>query len=113
MSIHRLFESETITANTNTTSESVELYDGRNVHALQYNITGDGTLDLTVYTSIDGQNWISNGIKADNVTKTSGPDTDGNDIIPLSLKPGNHIKVKATEVVTTDNAILSLWLTQK
>ena len=113
MGWHVLFSGKTIVKDTNQTSSNVHLWDGRNVHSLQYEITGDGTLDLEVYTSVDGASWISNGIKADNVVKTSGPDSDGKDIIPLSLKPGDHLKVKATEVVTTDDAVLTLWFVQK
>lgn len=113
MSIHRLFEAETILANADSTSNSVELYDGRNFHSIQYEITGDGVFDFVIYTSHDGQNWINNGIKADNVDKTSGPDSDGKDIIGLRVKIGNHLKVKAIEVGTTDAGVLTMWFTQK
>ena len=112
MSIHRLFEAEAITQNTSVESSSIELYDGRNDHGLQYVVTGAGTIDLTVYTSIDGQTWINNGIKADNITASTGPDSDGNDAIELHLKIGNHIKVKATEV-DVGSVTLSLWMAQK
>ena len=108
-----LFESVTVTKNTTATSRRVYLSDHMNVHAMQYKITGDGTLDLAVDTSIDGENWIPNGVKADNVTKTSGPDGDGKDTVPLSLKPGDFVRVRATEVITTDDAVLTLWFVQK
>ncbi len=108
-----VFDQKTITKNTTVTSERVYLSDGKNNHAIQYRVAGDGTLDLYVDTSIDGQYWVSNGIKANNITKTSGPGGDGNDIIPLSLKPGDFMRIRAVEVITTDDAVLTIWLVQK
>ncbi len=113
MGWHVLFSGTTIVKDTNQTSSNVRLWDGRDVHSIQYEVTGDGTLDLEAYTSVDGANWISNGIVADNITKLSGPDSDGKGIIPLFLDPGDHFKLKATEVVTTDNAVLTSWFVQK
>jgi len=108
-----LFESVTVTKNTTVTSGRVYLSDGKNNHGMQYNLTGDGTLDLYVDTSVDGEKWISNGIKANDITKTSGPSGDGNDIIPLSLKPGEFMRIRAKEVITTDDAVITIWLVQK
>jgi hypothetical protein len=108
-----LFESKTVVKDTTETSARAYLSDGKNNHAIQYKLTGDGTLDLYVDTSIDGEDWISNGIKADDITDTSGPGSDGKDIIPLSLKPGEFLRVRATEVTTSDDVVLMLWLVQK
>jgi len=108
-----LFDNSTITKNTSSTSDSVILRGGRNVHALQYRITGDGTLDISVETSSDKVDWIDNGVKGNNLTKTSGPGGDGKDTIPLSIKPGDFIRAKVIEVITTDDGVLSLWMIQK
>ncbi len=106
-----MFEVETILINTNKTCEAVRIYDGKNVHALEYEITDDGTVALEVYTSISGKVWPTNGEKATGLTKTSGPGSDGVGNIPLTLLPGDFIKVKAT--VTNDTAVLTLWFVQK
>jgi len=108
-----IFDSKTITANSSEDSKRVHLWDGRNVHAMQYTVTGSGTLDLSVQTSIDGLNWIDNGVKADNINSSSGPDGDGKDIVPLSLKPGDFFRVKALEVLGISDAVLSIWFVQK
>ncbi len=104
-----LFEGVSLT-NESMWSPVITLHDRYDVHGFEYKITGTGTYDLEVYTSISGQVWISNGIKADDVGVTSGPDSNGSDIIPLRLKPGDLIKMKAT---ATGTAVLSVWFTQK
>lgn len=86
------------------------LRDYSSVHAFEYKISGAGTIDIEVYTSISGEVWISNGVKATGVGSGSGPGTNGSDIIPLRLKPGDLIKFKAT---ATGATTLSLWFTQK
>ena len=112
MSVHRLFDTEGILQNTSEWSSIIPLWDGRHYHSMQYKVTGAGSIDLTVYTSHDGQNWVSNGIKADDISATTGPGGDGLEIIPLKLKPGNHIRVKATEI-NVGAVNLTLWFTQK
>jgi len=104
-----LFEEETI-VNTSMWSPSITLQDGYNVHALEYKLSGSGTADIEVYTSISGEVWISNGVKANGVGSGSGPGANGSDIIPLRIKPGDLVKVKATVAGT---ATLSSWFTQK
>lgn len=108
-----LFDGVTISASGSSTSDFVMLREGRNIHALQYRITGDGILDIKVETGSDKVDWINNGIKGNDLTKTSGPGGDGKNIIPLSLLPGDFIKAVATEVGTTDECVLHLWMVQK
>jgi len=91
-------------------SSALTLHDRLAVHGFEYKITGTGSVDIEIYTSISGEVWISNGVKASGVGAGSGPETNGSDIIPLRLKPGDLIKFKAT---VTGSIILSVWFTQK
>lgn len=93
-------------------SKNITLQDYHNVHGFEYKITGDrlATVVITVYTSISGGTWISNGVKANGVGTTSGPENNGSDIVPLRLKPGDLIRFK---VVVIGTVVLSLWFTQK
>lgn len=43
-------------------SPTKTLQDYHSVHAFEYMISGAGTLDIEVYTSISGEVWISNGV---------------------------------------------------
>ena len=95
------------------TTNPVTLLDGMTTHAFQYKLAGSGapTLTVTPYTSITRQNWISNGVKLSAATKTSGPNSDGLDTIPLSLKPGEFVRFELTIGVATGN--VTLEFTQK
>ena len=104
-----IFEGESLT-NVTKWSQPLTLRDYCETHAFEYMILGTGTTDIEVYTSISGERWISNGVKAKTVGVDSGPEADGSDIIPLRLKPGDLIKFKATVAGTI---VLFLWFTQK
>jgi len=104
-----LFEGEVL-EDASLWSPVTTLHDRLDVHAFEYKITGAGTVDIEVYISISGEVWISNGVKASGVGSGSGPGTNGSDIIPLRLKPGDLFKVKATAIGAV---VLSAWFTQK
>ena len=108
---HQAFTSRTVVNTETETSELVVLYDQKEVHAYEYQITGAGTLDISVETTISGSNWIDNGVKSSGVGSTSGPGSDGIDIVPLSLKPGDMIRFKAE--ASGADVVLNLWFTQK
>jgi len=89
-------------------TDPIKLYDDIRTHAFQYKIAsaGSGTLTVTPYTSISQQHWVSNGTKLSGAVKTSGPDSDGIDCIPLTLKPGEVIKFKIVVGVATSDITL-------
>ena len=91
----------------------IKLYNEITTHAFQYKIasSGAGTVTITPYTSITQQNWISKGAKLNGANKTSGPDGDGLDAVPMNIKPGEFIKFKIVVVVATVD--LTLEFVQK
>lgn len=108
-----LFDGVEISAGESKTSHAIHLWDGKNDHAFEYTITGDGTASVTVYTSISGREWISNGVKASGIGKTSGPGSDGKDNIPVSLRPSELLKIMVTETGEAESVTISLWFAQK
>ena len=104
-----LFTAKSIT-DTTETSQPAHLIDGMSIHAFEFLITGTGTCDIEVETSISSIPWVSNGVKASGVGITSGPGADGKDILGLRLKPGEFIRFK---VVATGNVVITLWFCQK
>ena len=104
-----IFEKESL-ENETKWSQTLTLHDKLEVHAFEYLITGTGTMDIEIYTSISGEVWISNGVKATEVGSGSGPESNGSDIIPLRLKPGDLIRFK---VVVSGTLVESIWFTQK
>jgi len=110
--VHRkIFSATTIGADSSVDSKEDQLFDGKTTHSFQYEITGDGTLTFTVYIRVGGGSWIESNVFT-GYTDTSGPGSDGKDIIPLSLKPGDSAKVMATETGTSDACVLSMWFGQ-
>lgn len=92
------------------TTKQIHLEDNKLDHGLEVLVTGTGSIVLTVYTSISGKYWISNGVKLSGFGDTSGPGTDGKQILSLLLKPSEFLKL---EIVVTGDVTLSLWFTQK
>ena len=103
------FEGQTLVDETKWSQARV-LQDRMTTHGFEYLVAGAGTVDIEVYTSISGEVWISNGVKAAGIGSGSGPGSNGSDIIPLRLKTGDLIKFKA---VATGTITLSIWFTQK
>lgn len=109
MSWTALTETKSLTNETYTTKE-IHLQDGRTTHALELVISGAGTIAVTPYTSISGRDWISNGEKVNGFGVGSGPGSNGKQILPLLLKPGEFIRFAVT---ATGTAVVTLWFTQK
>ena len=111
---YKLFDSETITKDTNESSVAVDLrevaQDG--TFSLDYYITGDGTLTLeyTLCATKDGT-FIESSHASDiatGLTKTSG--TSGRDVIPLEPELSPFMKIKVTETGTSSDAVITLNL---
>lgn len=107
-----LLTTQSIAAGANLTTKEIRLRDDKHVHALEYVVTGDGTVAITPYTTVGGHAWISNGVKV-SATKTTGPGGDGKDIVPLTLKPGEMLRCYCEETGSADSVALTLWFTQK
>jgi hypothetical protein len=69
--------------------------------SLQLYVTGDGTGKFEYETSNDGKKFITQTATADQIvidfTKTSGPASNGEDLISFEPEPTKYIKIKATE----------------
>lgn len=104
-----ILEAKTLSDETFTT-KTTHLQDNKLDHGLEILVTGTGSVVITPYTTISGKYWVSNGAKVSGFGATSGPDSDGKQILSLLLKPSEFVKF---EVVVTGDVVLSLWFTQK
>ncbi len=104
-----LVESKSLTDETYVTKETM-LRDNKLDHGLEVLVVGAGSVTITPYTSISGKEWISNGEKVNGFGASSGPGSDGKQILSLLLKPSEFVKFS---VVVTGGVTLSLWFTQK
>lgn len=109
MSWTDLIESKSLTDETHVTKETM-LRDNKLDHGLEILVTGAGSVAITPYTSISGREWISNGEKVNGFGASSGPESDGKQILSLLLKPSEFVKFS---IVVTGVVVLSLWFTQK
>lgn len=109
MSWTDVLETKTLSDETHKTKQ-IHLKDNKLDHGLEILVTGTGTIALTPYTSISGKDWVSNGEKVNSFGSSSGPESDGKQILSLLLKPSEFVSFT---VVATGDVVLSLWFTQK
>jgi len=75
------------------------------IFTLQIILTGDGTLTITYLLSHDGVHFVTPVTAADIVadfSKTSGPNSDGIDLLPFDLELAPQLKLQFEETTTTD-----------
>lgn len=80
-------------------------------HSLEVRVSvGAGSVTITPYTSISEKNWKSEGEIITGFNKTSGPGSDGIQILALLLDPAEAIyfSIVATNAITID-----AWFIQK
>jgi len=111
--MREVMSSESVGAGANYTSIPTILRDGMNVHCLEYQISGDGTVAITPQLAISGSAWISAGKCAKGLVKTSGPGADGKGFIDLILRPAEMIRFYVEETGSSDSAVVSLFFVQK
>lgn len=96
-----LFTAEAILANADSTSDAIDISQATGFFSLQVALTGDGTAQFEYLASNDGTTYITQSAAADLIftgfTKTSGPGSDGKDIITFEPELCKFIKIKCTE----------------
>ena len=80
------------------------------IFTLQLIVTGDGTLTIEYLLSHDGVHFVtpvtSSAIVKD-FSKTSGPDSDGIDLLPFDLELAPDLKLKFTETGKSKSVIIT------
>lgn len=111
MAWEMVLNAERIAASGSFTSTPRHLKDGFSYHALEYEITGDGTVAISSLLSISGKHFINNGYAAQGLTKTSGAGSDGKGHIDLFLTPAEFIKIRVDATVA--DVVVTVWIVQK
>lgn len=116
MVTHKLFDSITITASNAEESTSVKLhpYAANGFFSLQIGLTGNGTAKFEYEISNDDETYITQIATADQIVsgfiKTSGPGSDGKDIISFEPEPAEKMKIKCTETGGVDSVTITATL---
>jgi hypothetical protein len=88
----------TITASSDTTSDSVMLGYMHRKHSIYFAVTGDGTLKIEYEATVDGISWVlMSTAVATGKTKTSGEQSDGVHLQELDMVPCESVRFKFSE----------------
>lgn len=115
MATNKVFDGITILAGGVARSVPIELphhMDG--FFSLQIELTGDGTGKFEYSISNDGETYITQIATADQIvidfTKTSGPASDGKDIVSFEPEVTKKMKIVCTETGTSDSMVVTATL---
>lgn len=112
--IRKAQDAVTLTASATHESQAIDLYGYRptGFFSLQYAISvSAGTVTFEYYISNDGVNFVNTGADiGTSLSKTSGPGSDGNDLLSFSPEPARFMKIRATETSGTTAATVTTWL---
>jgi len=122
ISLGQIFDNETIAASGTALSPAVSIFnkcyymaDVEGKLAIQYEVTGTGTLKLELEGSLDATNYVlnPNGMSAIVATfgATSGPGGDGKDIATITgAGLLSSFRIKATEDGGTNPVTVTAWM---
>jgi hypothetical protein len=112
----KLFSAEAITASGSATSEAIDLrlHAPNGIFSIQYAVTGDGTAKFEYkLCSTENGDYIEPSTASDiasSIVKTSGPGSDGKDIVSFTPELAPFMKIVVTETGTAQAIAVSLWL---
>ena len=111
MSVTTALDAVTVALSTTQTSSVIDLANVRGYFSVQYLITGDGTITLSYTLSNDGSTYLLPSADSDiatGLTKTSGPGSDGKDIIMFNPSIARFMKITATETGGANSAVVTV-----
>lgn len=114
MSSFKIASSETIAASGSYISSPVMMNYAVSGFAIYIEMTGDGSIDIFKYMSIDGANYIKDerAIKR-GFTKTSGPGGDGKDILYVSNIASDALKISFENTDSSNGVVVSADLSTR
>lgn len=110
-----IFSGELIAASGNAISTpAIDLSKVDGFFSLQIALTGDGTAKFEYMSSNDGTNFITQTGAADQIVtgfvKTSGPGSDGKDMISFDPELCKFLKIKCTETGTANSVTITVTI---
>lgn len=113
----KIFNAVTISASGNSSSEKIDLRSLANggFFSLQYAITGDGTCKFEYLLSNEdaATTMIEPSTASDigsSLTKTSGPGSDGVDLLTFSPELARWLQIKCTETGGANGVVITAWI---
>ena len=111
----RLFNAESISASASSTSSAIDLgsYAHDGYFSIQLTVSGSGTVKLEYQLSNDGVTYKEPSNVPDITSTfgaTSGPDSDGKDVLTFRPALSRWLKIKATEDGGAAAAVVTAWI---
>ena len=109
----QIFSSQAVTNGTSETSSAEYIGDSNGDFSIQYYVAGSGTVKVEYLLSLDGTNYLEPSSASDiatGITNSSGPNSDGRDIVTFDTELGEYMKIKVTETGGTNNATVDMYL---
>jgi hypothetical protein len=112
----KLFSAEAILASGSATSEAIDLrlHAPNGIFSIQYAVTGDGTVKFEYNLgSTETGDFVEPSTASDiasSIVKTSGPGSDGKDIVSFTPELAPFMKIVVTETGTAEAVAVTLWL---
>lgn len=111
----RVLSAVSISASANTTTEKIDLNGlaSNGIFSVQYTITGDGTAKIEYLLSNEdaATNMIEPSTATDigsSLTKTTGPGSNGKDLIPFEPECARWLQLKVTETGGANGVVVTL-----
>ena len=113
LKVIKVVDAQTIAASGSYTSAAISLAVDVGVYSLQYEVSGSGTAKFEYNITNDYTTYLEPSTAVDiatGITATSGPGSDGKDIVSFSPLPAASIKIVVTETGATNTTTVSAWL---
>ncbi len=112
---NKLFDSIIVEASGVANSVPLELsHHLEGFFSLQIELTGSGTAKFEYSISNDGETFITQSAVADQIvsgfTATSGPGSDGKDLISFEPELAKKMRIKCTETGTADSVTITVTI---
>ena len=113
LKVIKVVDAQTIAAAGTYTSAPISLAVDVGVYSLQFAVSGSGTAKFEYNLTNDYSSYIEPSTAVDiasGITATSGPGSDGKDIVSFSPLPAASMKIVVTETGAANTTTVSAWL---
>ena len=111
LSFVKVFDAEAVAKSGSATSVEISTSNVEGFFCLQWEVTGDGTVKFEVLPSNNGDDFLDTEPDiATGQTKTSGPGSNGKNLVSFGIPPCRSFKIMATETGGSKSVTVSAWL---
>jgi len=108
----KVIDAVTISASGTYTGPGISIPSEHSSFSLYWNVSGNGECKFEYHASPDGEHFVldDSAAIASAQTKTSGPGSDGIDMVNFAPWPADALSIKCTETGTSDSVTVTAIL---